>query len=1058
MDQFQGHQERKTGSISRRAGSRHRRWMPGDGRGPAHRRAARLWPPPRRLRVVGVFAIAALGVGTLGTLAPVGVGEEALGAVPNPGATTSVITVDVGGMRSLQDNSVSPVAGVVLRLYDGSSASGPGAVVTGAWGTCTSDADGDCSFVVPDTGVGGANRDRRFWIIQDNGVAPPAGYFNNPTVVTSTDGDTFVSTQYRVRTGTQLRANATYSSTSNFMINAGTPYSSSGTWPVSLNNPPYPDKCGLNVALVMDLSGSVADSHAETNLKNAAKALTGSLMGTPSQVALFTFGSLAPAKNGTQIVPPALALPNNANRPLTPVSTQAGVDIVDGWIDQMGVPTPHEATNWDRGMYQVAQAPYTFDVVIVLTDGNPTRYGPYAIGAVAPLGTGIQTRFVEIEEAVFSANALKDKGSRIIAVGVGDGVAGAGYNLAAISGPVSGDAANPKANDYYQAAWESAGDVLGSIALEGCTGSVTVVKQIVPASASNHETTGATPAGGWEFAVAASGATLGDASLTTAVSTGAASTTFTGVTNTTATVTITEQSPVSGYDIYPVLDEQSRTVNAHCVRLDDSGREVLVTNAQTGPGFSINVARTDVVSCTVYNKPASPRASINVVKVWKIEHMGQPGGDVLSTETFADGAQPSEFSAGLSVRRDSLPGVADYTDLSWGVTYGGMLAGDKVTFRENPEPQIPYGCEIVSTAVTKAGLGGNELADITPEPISPSAVPGPEYEPTLGAGDNLFEVTNTVQCDTQLTLLKMVHMNKVSPAQWTLAAHPTTAGPQVQLGPNGEPDQDGYISANVTPTVPYILSESGGDPAFTPYVIPAETGIEPVEGSVGSWICMLADRSPGADPGAIALYPTEGFYGSITVPYGGHMTCLTINYTVSLNVEKVVSGGANPPAATGWTFTVAPVDSTLGLPTMTGTVNDLHDISLRPGVDYTVTENPGGPAGYVLRQVRCTWDDHTDPLQEVTFASQATLNLPFGTDASCEFTNDPVAEVGLTKANSLPQGVAPQAPGQFEYVLTVTNSGTDPARKVDVTDVVPAPLRVLGVTLPTMPAGTVAEE
>ena len=60
------------------------------------------------------------------------------------------------------------LAGVELGLFDGPTAGTPVA----GFGTCVSDADGDCSFVVPETDVGGANRDARFYVRQITAPAP----------------------------------------------------------------------------------------------------------------------------------------------------------------------------------------------------------------------------------------------------------------------------------------------------------------------------------------------------------------------------------------------------------------------------------------------------------------------------------------------------------------------------------------------------------------------------------------------------------------------------------------------------------------------------------------------------------------------------------------------------------------------------------------------------------------------------------------------------------------------------------------------------------------------
>lgn len=69
-----------------------------------------------RLRAIAVVAmsavLAALVVGVIDV-------QRVAAVVPTPGANESVITVRVGGVRGA-NNAVGPVAGVVLRLYEGS--------------------------------------------------------------------------------------------------------------------------------------------------------------------------------------------------------------------------------------------------------------------------------------------------------------------------------------------------------------------------------------------------------------------------------------------------------------------------------------------------------------------------------------------------------------------------------------------------------------------------------------------------------------------------------------------------------------------------------------------------------------------------------------------------------------------------------------------------------------------------------------------------------------------------------------------------------------------------
>src|SRR6478735_8279359 len=167
--------------------------------------------------------------------------------VPPATGNNAVITVKVGGDRT-GTSGVSGLAGVVLGLYANST--GGSAVFT-----CTSDADGDCNFTVPDTQVGGTNHDRRFWVRQ---VSSPAGTYNSTDLGTATNNGSAASTAYRFQTGTSLTNGQTYSSTTDFMIGTGAAVTTSGgIWQNSRNNPSIPAQCGINVALVLDVSGSV---------------------------------------------------------------------------------------------------------------------------------------------------------------------------------------------------------------------------------------------------------------------------------------------------------------------------------------------------------------------------------------------------------------------------------------------------------------------------------------------------------------------------------------------------------------------------------------------------------------------------------------------------------------------------------------------------------------------------------------------------------------------------------------------------------------------------------
>ncbi len=192
----------------------------------------------------------------------------------------------------------------------------------------------------------------------------PAGWFVNQTLRTGdSSGTTNTATPYSFQTPA-LQGGQTYSSTvtgaNGFMLASGNvPNASGGIWQQSRANPALPTQCGLKVALVLDLSGSVGTTGNLQNLKNAANTFTDALVGTPSSLALFSFSEVSPASGATQNYPT-----------LTPVSTQAQANAFKaryaGW-------TAGGGTNWDRGLAVAAAQAAGYGIVVVITDGNPTR-------------------------------------------------------------------------------------------------------------------------------------------------------------------------------------------------------------------------------------------------------------------------------------------------------------------------------------------------------------------------------------------------------------------------------------------------------------------------------------------------------------------------------------------------------------------------------------------------------------------------------------------------------------------------------------------------------------
>lgn len=504
-------------------------------------------------------------------------------AVPAPEDREAVITVKVGGDRT-GATSVGGLAGVTLRLHDGGSG-GPGDPVNEKWATCVSDSDGDCSFTIPDTEAEiterrctrwvilfcrnwenvvvqeeGKNHDSRFWVVAESA---PSGWYLNDTLVTGTTTNR-PNSPYQFRTGAQLRAGNTYDSGVHFMLDAGAD-ASGGVWQNVRVNPELLQTCeaGLDVALVLDLSASVSGSLGD--LKTASKDMTEALAGTGSSLSLYTFGTRAPMNSGA----------SGSNYAALSIDEGNNLQTIKNRIDGYQTGTNHAGgtggTNWDRGLYQVAESAAQHDLAVVVTDGMPTFYGS------GPSGTGSSTQFVEVEQAIFSANALKSQGTRVLAVGVGDGVNGGAANLRAISGQTSyASAGSVHEADYFQTGWNSLAALLEEVALGAtCQANIGITKETTAYGEKAPSNGGA----GWEFkATASSGKITPDATQSTDdVGRVEYTLQFATPTPTPAVLTLEEvlsaEQTASGWS----LDEVQCTLNGSPISAEDARAEITVT-------------------------------------------------------------------------------------------------------------------------------------------------------------------------------------------------------------------------------------------------------------------------------------------------------------------------------------------------------------------------------------------------------------------------------------------------------------------------------------------------
>ncbi len=222
-----------------------------------------------------------------------------------------------------------------------------------------------------------------------------------------------------------------------------------------LPNPTFPERCGLNVVIVIDESGSI-DNEEIKLVRQAASQFIDALAGTPSQIGIIIFNIEA------QIL-----------LPLTSVLESAGATTAKAALN---FPRQGRGTNWEAA-FDAART-LNGDLVIFITDGNPGG----ASVILNPLQNGIA-----------AANRVKSDGTRIIAIGIGDGLNI--KNLQLISGATEND-------DYYRANFETLSTQLRAIALRSCGSSITVLKTVKQPDGK------AIPAAGWQFAIHLEGANV----------------------------------------------------------------------------------------------------------------------------------------------------------------------------------------------------------------------------------------------------------------------------------------------------------------------------------------------------------------------------------------------------------------------------------------------------------------------------------------------------------------------------------------------------------------------
>lgn len=169
-------------------------------------------------------------------------------------------------------------------------------------------------------------------------------------------------------------------------------------------NPPMPQRCGLRIAVVADLSTSLryADTDGFEASKKAANAFIDSLQGTPAELGIYNFASSGPANQaGTT---------HGQNPPYISMLSEQGVQRAKDVVKNWSYNADNSATNWEAGLKQVKD--HDYDVVYFITDGMPTTSSTIK-------SKGIGGEFVQasaLNDAIKASNELKAAGTRVVPI------------------------------------------------------------------------------------------------------------------------------------------------------------------------------------------------------------------------------------------------------------------------------------------------------------------------------------------------------------------------------------------------------------------------------------------------------------------------------------------------------------------------------------------------------------------------------------------------------------------------------------------------------------------
>jgi LPXTG-motif cell wall-anchored protein len=527
----------------------------------------------------------------------------------------STITISKQTLRG----SSSKIVGTTFELRPYTAGQTQPPAHAGGEPSCTIASGTSCQVVVASTGSGQANNNKRYWVVETNA---PAG---TTAIAKLGTGDASAVVRANPYPGLTPQLNSSsvnmpvdgYQLVADNANSTSVEQSNAGSVVVNrLDDPALNVPCNtdLDIALVLDKSSSI--NGGGTDYRASYATGVGQLLdalgaSSHTKVAAFTFNTNAAKLVGLD----------------TPSANKSTI------VNNITGNSYAAATNWDAGFQAVSgDADLSkYDVVMMVTDGAPNTYGNNVSAG------GVEFR--AMEEAVLSANALKNAGKQVIAVGVG------AINNKPTEGKLNLAAISDESHDYI-GDWADLGTQLANIAKElTCQGTVTVTKTTVNGATTTPNATG------WAF---------------TAANTGGK-----GSTSDSSTQTTTAPKPSASWTYQFNAKADTTTVNVKETNQSGWQQTGIVCDGKSVPAkadgsFDLPVTSGTNTSCTVTNTFALGDLVItkkdattgNTVTVAGTEFDVKQGATVVK-HVVDNGANDADGTVGV-IKVTNLP-TGDYT-------------------------------------------------------------------------------------------------------------------------------------------------------------------------------------------------------------------------------------------------------------------------------------------------------------------------------------------------------------------------------------------------------------